>query len=121
VQILMQQAARKQAAGHGADAVQDADAAIVLQPDLADLYRQRAELRFATADENGAIADLAQALSREPRLIPALADLSHLAETRHDYKRALAAWQKLLELDPKTNHAQARLDLLQRKANGQPI
>jgi len=121
VQILIEQAARKAAAAHAKDALADADAAIVLQPDLADLRRRRAELRYATGDEQGAIADLAQALSREPRLIPAWASLSLFAEARHDPKRALAAWQKVLELDPKTAHAATRLEMLQRKVNGQPI
>jgi tetratricopeptide (TPR) repeat protein len=121
VQILIEQAARKAADAHARDALADADAAIVLQPDLADLWRRRAELRYATGDEAGAIADLAQALSREPRLIPAWASLSLFAEARHDPKRALAAWQKVLELDPKTAHAATRLELLQRKVNGQPI
>jgi tetratricopeptide (TPR) repeat protein len=121
VQILIEQAARKAAAAHAKDALADADAAIVLQPDLADLWRRRAELRYVTGDEDGAIADLAQALSREPRLIPAWASLSLFAEARHDNKRALAAWQKVLELDPKTAHAATRLEKLQRKVNGQPI
>jgi len=121
VQILIEQAARKAAASHAKDALADADAAIVLQPNLADLWRRRAELRYATGDEEGAIADLAQALSREPRLIPAWASLSLFAEARHDNKRALGAWQKVLELDPKTAHAATRLETLQRKVSGQPI
>jgi tetratricopeptide (TPR) repeat protein len=121
VQILIEQADRQAAATHTADALANADAAVVLQPDLADLWRRRAELKFATGDELGAIADLAQALSREPRLIPAWADLSRFAEARKDAKRALEAWQKVLELDPKTEQGAARLELLQRKVNGQPI
>ena len=121
VQILIEQAARKAAASNAKDALADADAAIVLQPDLADLWRRRAELRYAAGDEEGAIADLAQALSREPRLLPAWASLSLFAEARHDNKRALAAWQKVLELDPRTAHAATRLEVLQRKVNGQPI
>lgn len=121
VQLLMDQSAQKLAAGHAKDALADADAALVLQPDLADLYRRRAEMRFALGDEDGAIADLAQGFSREPRLVPAWADLSRFAESRKDYKRALAAWQKVLELDPKTEHASSRLEKLQRAVNGQPI
>ncbi len=125
VQILMEQAsalaANPKPKEANKEALGDADAAITLQPDLADLWRRRAELRFAAGDEDGAITDLAQALTREPRLIPAWADLSRFSELRKDNKRAYEAWQKVLELDPHTDHAAQRLEALQRKANGQPI
>jgi tetratricopeptide (TPR) repeat protein len=121
VQLLIDQAADKILAGHAKEALADCDAAIVLQPALADLWRRRADARLALGDEDGAAADLAQALSREPRLIPALVDLSQLEEARKSYKQALAAWQKVLDLDPKTQKGEARLDRLRRRVNGEPI
>ena len=120
VQLLVEKAAGEIQAGKPRDAVADFDAALALQADVADLWRLRAEARYAAGDEQGAIADLAQALSREPRCFPALADLSHFAEGREDFKRALAAWLKLLEIDPKTGQADARLKRLQHKVSGQP-
>jgi predicted TPR repeat methyltransferase len=72
-------------------------------------------------DDKGAISDLAQALTREPKLVPAFADLSRYAEARNDNKRALAAWRKVLELDPKTEGGKARLERLQKKVSGEPI
>jgi tetratricopeptide (TPR) repeat protein len=121
VQLLIDQASEKIMTGHAKDALADCEAAVVLQPDLADLWRRRAEARMALGDEAGATADLAQALSREPRLLPALVDLSQLAEAQHNYPQALKAWQKVLELDPKTAKGQARLDRLRRRVNGEPI
>ena len=121
VQILMDGTLAAIHADKPKDALADADAAIALQPDLAELWRRRAEARFVGGDEKGGFVDLAQALSREPRLITAWADLSRFSEARKDYKRALEAWQKLLELDPQTDQGKKRLDFLQRKANGQPI
>jgi tetratricopeptide (TPR) repeat protein len=121
VQLLIDQAADKILTGHAKEALADCDAAVVLQPALADLWRRRAEARLALGDEDGAAADLAQGLSREPRLIPALADLSRLEEARKAYPQALAAWQKVLELDPKTEKGEARLDRLRRRVNGEPI
>jgi tetratricopeptide (TPR) repeat protein len=121
VQLLMDHAVQAAHANHMKDALADSDAAIVLQPDLADLWRRRAEARFVTGDEAGAISDLAQALAREPRLVPAFADLSRYEEARGDNKRALAAWRKVLELDPKTEGGAARLEHLQKKVNGEPI
>jgi tetratricopeptide (TPR) repeat protein len=121
VQLLIDQAAEKIATGHAKDALEDCNAAVTLQSDLADLWRRRAEARMALGDEAGATADLAQALSREPRLLPALVDLSQLAEAQHNYAQALTVWQKLLELDPKTQKGQARLERLRRRINGEPI
>jgi tetratricopeptide (TPR) repeat protein len=121
VQILTDQATQLGQAGKLAEAQADCDAAIVLQPGLADLWRRRAEARFGQGDDRGAFADLAQALSREPRLIPAWADLSRFAEARHDTKRALAAWRKVMELDPKAEGGARRLDRLQHVVNGEPI
>jgi tetratricopeptide (TPR) repeat protein len=121
VQELADHAAQLGAAGKMNDALADADAAIVLQPELGDLWRRRAEVKFALGDDRGAFADLAQALSREPRLVPAWADLSRFAEARHDPKRALAAWRKLLELDPKTESGAKRTERLQHLINGEPL
>jgi tetratricopeptide (TPR) repeat protein len=121
VQLLMDHAVIGAHTNHLSNALADSDAAIVLQPELADLWRRRAEFRFASGDEKGAIADLAEALSREPKLVTAFADLSRFSEARNDNKRALAAWKKVLELDPKTQGGKTRLELLQRKVNGEPI
>ena len=121
VQVLIDQATELAHAGKMDDALADGDAAIALQPDLADLWRRRAETKFALGDDRAAFADLAQALTRDPRLIPAWADLSHFAELRKDYKRALAAWRKVLELDPKGEGAAKRLDRLLHLVNGEPI
>ena len=121
VQILLDRAAQSANGGKLDDALADADAALTLQPDAAEVWRRRAEIRFAANDDRGAFADLAQALTREPRFIAAWADLSRFAEARHDPKRALAAWRKMLELDPKTDGGQKRLERLQHLVNGEPI
>ena len=121
VQLLSEHAAHSVAAGKANEALADAEAALVLQPEVADLWRRRAEVKYALGDDRGALADLAQALTREPRLIPAWSDLSRFAEAHHDAKRALSAWQKLLELDPKTEGGAKRLERLQHLLHGEPI
>ncbi len=121
VQLLEDRAVQSLQKHDAATAIGDLDAALDLQPDQAELWRLHAEARFSGGDETGAFADLAQALSREPRCFPALADLSHFAEARHDYGRALGAWQKLLEIDPRVRQGEARLAALQRKVSGQPL
>lgn len=120
VQILLDHAAMSVGHGQADAAVADTNAAVTLQPDLADVYRRRAEARYAAGDDKGAVADLAQALSRDKLMVPALMDLSRIAEAEHDNARALAAWKRVLELDPKTEGGEKRLDLLTRKVNGEP-
>ena len=102
-------------------AIGDLDAALDLQPELALLWRLHAEARFANGDEAGATADLAQALARDKRCFPALADLSHFAEARGDYAGALKAWQGMLAIDPKAPRGAARLRALEAKATGEPL
>ncbi len=121
VQLLEDRAMQSLQRHDGSTAIGDLDAALDLQPDQAELWRLHAEARFANGDERGAIADLAQALSREPRCFPALADLSHYAEASREYDRALDAWQKLLEVNPHAAQGAARLAALQRKVTGQPL
>ena len=121
VQLLVENAMTALQHNAAASAFDDLDAAVDLQPTLADLWRLRGQARFATGDESGAAADLAQALSREPRSFPALADLSHLAESRKDFKDALDAWEKFIQIDPHAEGAEKRRDYLQRQVSGQPL
>jgi tetratricopeptide (TPR) repeat protein len=121
VQLLLEHASKAMSQQDRPTAIEDLDAALDLQPEQADLWRLHAEARFANGDEAGAFADIAQALSREPRCFPALADLSRFAESRKDNKRALEAWQSFLQIDPKAPHGQARLESLQRKETGEPL
>jgi tetratricopeptide (TPR) repeat protein len=121
VQLLLEHAAHAMAHQDNANAIADLDAALDLQPDQAELWRMHAEARFANGDSTGARDDLAQALSREPRCFPALADLSRFSEANGDYPRALQAWQRFLDIDPKAPDGAKRLDALQRKVAGQPL
>ena len=121
VQLLEDRAVAEVHAGKFREALADNDAALVLQPELGDLWRRRAEVRFILNDDAGAYGDLAQALSREARNFPALAALSRFAEARHDHAKAVAAWERFLDVDPKAPGAQERLKKLQVKSQGQPL
>ncbi len=121
VQLLVENAMTELQHNNTKAAFDNLDAAVDLQPGLADLWRLRGQARFAAGDEPGAAADLAQALSREPRDFPALADLSRIAEERKDYKDALSAWEKFIQVDPHAEGAEKRRDLLQRRVAGEPL
>ncbi len=102
-----------------ADALDDFDAALDLQPDLQEGWLGRAKARAQMGDPAGATRDIAEVMKREPRQFEALEDLSHIAEQRGDYKGALEAWTRAMDLDPKTPGGADRLKELKLKVFGQ--
>jgi tetratricopeptide (TPR) repeat protein len=119
VTLLMSRGLREMKADATPDAIEDFTAAITLDPNLAEAYHQRAIARFSAGDTAGAIADIQVTLQREPRSFAALQTLSGIAESRKDWKGAYDAWQKVLEVDPKTPGGQDRLKDLRRHALGE--
>ena len=119
VRLLLSRASREQQAGAGRDAIEDYGAALALQPDMAEAWRQRGEARFASGDRTGALDDLGEALKREPREFLAIRALAHVAEARGDWKAAVAAWERLLTFDPKTPGGAQHMKELRRKAFGE--
>ncbi len=119
VTLLMSRGLREMKADAHHDAIEDFTAAITLDPNLAEAYHQRAIARFSAGDTLGAIADIQATLQREPRSFAALETLSAIAESRKDWKSAYEAWQKVLEIDPKTPGGQERLKDLRRHALGE--
>lgn len=118
VTLLMSRGLREQQADDHQDAIEDFTDAIALDPNLAEAYHQRAKARYAAGDTQGAIADIEQTLRREPRDFAALRTLAAIAEARKDWKGAYAAWQRLLDIDPKTPDGDEHLKDLKRRALG---
>ncbi len=106
--------------GKAGRAVEDLDSAIDLQPELGILWRERAVMRLHSGDTAGTIADLGQAIDRDPHDFQAWSILSEITESKGDATAAYAAWQKVLAIDPQAADAAKRLDLLKRKALGEP-
>ena len=121
VRLLLSRGARELESGAPGDALDSFDAALDLAPDLLDGWRGRAAARRSLGDYAGAVRDLQELLRREPNSFIAFQDLSRVAEARDDWRAALVAWQKVLELDPQTPGGQARLRNLQRRALGEQL
>jgi tetratricopeptide (TPR) repeat protein len=119
VTLLMARGLREMQSGASDEAQQDFDAALALDPTVAAAYDQRAIARFQQGDVPGAIRDIEETLRHEPRDFAALQNLSRIAESRKDWTGAYAAWQKVIELDPKTPGGEARLNDLRRRALGE--
>ena len=121
VQLLMTRGMRGLRAGAARDAEADFDAAITLDPSYGEAWHRRAIARFESGDTLGAIHDIGEALQREPRNFAALDTLARLSETREDWKGAYAAWQKKLEINPKTPGGEEKLKDLRRRALGDAL
>ncbi len=101
------------------EALDDFDAALDLQPDLQEGWHGRAMARAQLGDTAGATRDIEEVLKHEPRQFAALQDLSRIAEQQKNYKGAYEAWQRALELDPKSPGGADRLKDLKVKAFGE--
>jgi tetratricopeptide (TPR) repeat protein len=119
--LLLDRASREMQAGSPEDAIDDADAVLVLDPDYVAAFETRAAARLMAGDATGALHDAAEVLRREPQHVGALMLVSRAAESRGDMTAAYDAWQKVMELDPKTPSGQARLNDLHRRAVGENI
>jgi len=119
VTLLMSRGLRELKADASQDAIEDFSDAIILDPTLAEAYHQRAIARFTAGDTRGAIADIQATLQHEPRSFAAFQTLAAIAEARKDWKGAYEAWQKVLEIDPRTPGGQERLKDLRRHALGE--
>ena len=121
VRLLLARGVRELSEHAPSDALDSFDAALDLSPDLLEGWRGRAEARRALGDYVGAVRDVEELLRREPRSFLAFQELSQIAESRRDWRGALAAWTKVLELSPRTPGGQDRLRDLKRRALGEEL
>jgi len=119
VTLLLSRGLRSDQAGQDDEAVDSFSDAIVLQPEVAEAWHQRAIARYKSGDTTGAIHDLQETIQLEPRDFSAFRTLADIATAREDWKGAYEAWQKVMELDPKTPGGADRLKELKRKAVGE--
>ncbi len=109
----------REIADAASEAVADFSAVLDLEPDFSEGYNHRAVARAAEGDYAGAVRDIEEALRRDPRNFSALQGLSRIAEQQGNWRGALEAWQKALDIDPRTPGGIARLEMLQRKVEGE--
>ena len=117
--LLLNKGTRNLGGNAEEEALDDFDAALVIDPDYMEAYNRRAMARATLGDYRGALADIQEVLAREPRHFGALQTLSRVAEARDDFTGALRAWEKMMELAPKLPGAQERLKTLRKKVQGE--
>ena len=117
--LLLSRGDRELQSNDSDEALGDYDAVLTLEPDFAEGYNHRAAARATQGDYQGAVRDIEEVLKRDPHNFSALQGLSHIAEKQQNWKGALEAWQKSLDIDPRTPGGLDRLDMLQKKVDGE--
>lgn len=98
--LLMSRAGDALAAKDAALTVELLDRVTQLRPDWAEAWSRRAAAFYLLDDPVGALADLNQALKREPRHYSAWAALGHIRLGNGDKRGALEAFRRALSIHP---------------------
>ncbi|MFN6954905.1 MAG: tetratricopeptide repeat protein [Acetobacteraceae bacterium] len=117
--LLMRRGVRNLEANAAAEAVEDFDAVLALEPDIAEALVLRAEALARAGEPRQAAEDLRRALALEPRHFGALVSLSTLLEEAGDAMGAFRAMEAALALHPRMRGGDARLRELRRRAFGE--
>jgi Tfp pilus assembly protein PilF len=119
VTLLMHRGLRELQAESNNAAIDTFSDVIVLDPTLAAAWHRRGIARFQIGDTAGAVADFQEAVALEPRNFAVWRTLCDIATQREDWNAAYGAWQKVMEIDPKTPDGDKRLRDFKRKAVGE--
>src|SRR5215472_16544645 len=81
-------------------AIELLDAIIEIKPDYVEAWNRRATIYFIKKDYGRALADIRQALAREPRHFGALSGLGLIMQELGEDKRALEVFRRALAVNP---------------------
>lgn len=119
--LLVRRGLRNLQGEEPAEALDDFDAAITLEPRAAEAWLLRARAYMRLGDRPAAARDLQEALRLEPRHFGALVALSELQEEAGDAPGALRSLEAALVLNPKMAGGGERLRDLRRRAEGDAL
>ena len=110
--LLMQRADAAISAGDRPLAIEILDRIIVLDPDWAEAWNRRATVFFLEEDFARSAADIQHVLLLEPRQFGALMGLAGILERIGNERKALEAYQRVLDIYPLLPGAQKSADHL---------
>ena len=114
---LMERVRFAQRAGLPEEALKELDKIIQLDPDYVEGWNQRATLLFVLGRDAESVRDIQQVLRIEPRHFGALAGLGLIHMRAENWKSAIAAFERAIELHPFLSE-RAFLPELRRKLEG---
>ncbi len=97
------------------------DQVVVIEPEYAEGWNQRATLHFAMQEYGKSIADIERTLALEPRHYGALAGLASIFMRLRQKERALKTWYRVLEVYPAMKSAQSNVLRLEEDLAGSGI
>lgn len=97
------------------------DYVVALNPRWPEGFVRRARVMASEGDVAGALADLETAARLEPRRFDALEALGGLSEKAGDKKRALGAYRKALEIEPRNESVHKNEERLRIEVEGRDI
>ncbi len=97
------------------------DQVVVLRPDYAEGFNQRATLHYMMRSFDKSIADIERTLALEPRHFGALAGLASMFEQMGQKERALEAWYRALAVYPAMKSGQSAVIRLEEDLAGRGI
>jgi tetratricopeptide (TPR) repeat protein len=97
------------------------DATVDIAPEQAEAWHLRAKVHYLKKEYEIAIADLRQALSRDPKHYGAMNDLGVVLEAIGAKKEALEAYRKALKVNPFLIGTKQAAEELAREVEGQDI
>lgn len=120
-QLLVRRGMRNLQGNAADEALEDFDAALVLEPGAPDLWLMRARSLAALGDRAAAARDIQEALRLEPRHFGALVQLSDLQDEAGDAPGALRSLDAALALHPRLPGGEERRRELRRRAEGDAL
>ena len=120
-QLLVRRGARNLQGNAPDEALEDFDAALVLEPAAPDVWLMRARALGALGDRTAAARDIQEALRLEPRHFGALVQLSDLQDEAGDAAGALRSLEAALTLHPRLPSGEERRRELRRRAEGDAL
>jgi len=96
-------------------------AIVEIEPQWAEAWNKRATVRYMAEDAMGAMQDIAHVLSLEPRHFGALSGMGFILQGRGFDKRALEAFRKALEINPRHEEMRRLVDKLSLEVDGREI
>lgn len=97
------------------------DKLVVVEPEWAEAWNQRATARYRADDVQGAVSDLGQVLALEPRHFGALSALGYILYSNGFDRRALDVMRKTLEIYPKQEDMRKLVEQLGQKIDGRDL
>jgi len=94
---------------------------VEIEPQWAEAWNKRATVRYMADDALGAMEDIAQVLALEPRHFGALSGMGFILQARGFDKRALEAFRKALEINPRHEEMRRLVDKLALEVDGREI